>query len=119
MRRIFLVTLLVLVVGRWSIHSANAMQPVHQYTIDEVITAYDSGQVRAIPVGGSPVEVSGNGKYVAATGDGIYRISDGVRLERIDGDALFSADGKYVAVADNSVIRLSDWQRVLNIKAEA
>lgn len=48
-------------------------------------------------------------------GDGVYRLSDGVKLFTTSGsDFTFSADGTYVAVSGDGVYRLSDGVRLVS-----
>jgi hypothetical protein len=74
--------------------------------------SYDQGQIRPIVTSGFGfVEVSADGKFIYALGDGIYRVSDGERVLTVSSDVTpieFSPDGKHFLQMGVGVGRLDD-----------
>jgi WD40 repeat protein len=81
-------------------------------SLDFVMQSYDQGQIRPIVTSGLGfVEVSADGKFIYALGDGIYRVSDGERVLTVSSDVAsieFSPDGKHFLQVNVGVGRLDD-----------
>jgi hypothetical protein len=107
MRRLLMITWSICISGIVAASHTQANQISNEYTIDEVIAAYEAGQFRVIYTRGEWLAVSPDGAYIRAVGDGIYRVSDGMLFEQFDGGP-FSPDGVYVIENYDGVYRLSD-----------
>jgi len=109
-----LVTALVLGVVTPYHHQASQMDD--GYSIAEVMTAYEMGQFRVINTHSTNLYTSPDGSYIAASGDGLYRVSDGLYFPQYD-TAIFSPNSLYVVQENDGVYRLSDGQQLFEIGA--
>jgi WD40 repeat protein len=86
------------------------------YSFEEVIAAYEAGQFRVIHTRSVSLHASSDGSHVAASYDGVYRLSDGTVFPQYD-KATFSPDSLYVAQENDGVYRLSDGHKMFAIGA--
>ncbi len=106
------------VVALLLMHAASLpAQDTGGYTTDEVIAAYEAGQFRVIPTRSERISLSPGGTFIRALDDGIYRISDGTYLGRLD-TPLFSRNDTYVYDEGNGIYRTSDFQLVVPVRRE-
>jgi WD40 repeat protein len=115
-RLMVLVLTIIAVSGQLTPYSELSAQVEHDYTISEVIAAYEAGQFRVIQTRSVWMHSSPDGSHVAASSDGVYRISDGAFFPQYD-KAIFSPDGLYVAQQDDGVYRISDNHKLFEIGA--
>lgn len=102
--------------GQFFIYDGLSAQSDEGYTISEVMAAYDAGQFRVIHTKSVWLHTSPDGSYVAATSDGVYRISDSAYFPHYE-RAIFSPDSLYVAEEGDGVYRLTDGHKMFAIGA--
>ncbi len=96
--------------------NTHSVQKDREYTIVEVMEAYQAGQFRIIPTNSSFHVISPNSEYILAYDDGVYRVSDGKYYAQLD-VAEFSSDGNYAAQIGQGIFHLETEQWILNSEA--
>lgn len=108
----FLLTFLVVLV---MVPILGANLSISAYTIDDVLSFYESGNFSAIETNSTIMLSSRDGRYVLA--GGLYRVSDGMFWEQFD-NAYFSSDGQYLLQISEGVYQVYNQQLVVPIQYE-
>lgn len=109
-----LIVIVCLILGVLPVVGAPPSSASKEFTLDDILTAYEAGQFRVIHTRANSLAVSSSdGRYISARGDGIYRVADGAYFDYFDA-ASFSPDGQYVIQNYDGIYRLSDRVKVVD-----